>query len=190
LLISFGFSNPQILLPEKVSKNLIQFNNGGNAILLLKTLEELKKDKVNNWKDRANFQLIILQNISKLYDPKFPENAPTLYTNVMPPMGYDSGVSPNEVKDPTQKKDYEKRISENAKNQNDAKIQKAIRNLISDMADSISKLEPMIQKEFKSNLRIQDLPAPLKAIVLTVVEEKIKVASRIPFPTGGVVMPK
>lgn len=182
----------QIALPEKVNTNLAQFKKNGEADALLEAIHELANHQVNELSDRVKLQLTLLAGSCSAFDPNYDTNPPPpIQVHVMPPMGYDSGVSPDTIKDQTQKKVYEKRIAENTQCAKQHQIQRAIRDLISDIGNSMVRLDPSIQKEVESSPLIQELPASVKALVMSASEEKRKKeANKTLHPTEGAVVPK
>lgn len=108
----------------------------------------------------------LLRELDPLIDPGYDvENPPAIYVHVLPPQGYDSGISPDRVKDPKERADYAKRIEDNAKLAGKHAIQKGIRDRIGLLAFELAQLDQKTITDLKIEDTITNLPPNLKKLL-------------------------
>lgn len=118
-------------LPKQVNEAYMSYKQTSDPDLLSKAIASIDRQPVSGASDMITLRAALLKKIASEYDPTYDSNPPPpVQANVMPPVGYDSGVSPMNVSDPIARAEYEKRIAENAANARQHKIQTSIRRLM------------------------------------------------------------
>jgi hypothetical protein len=106
-------SNPQNVR-QHFNEKIASFRQNGNLSDMYEAERMLNNQQQLPIEDNSlcHIELIeaVIERIDPNYDTKTP---PPIFTHVLPPPGYDSGIDPKVIKDAVQRADYERRIAEN-----------------------------------------------------------------------------
>lgn len=120
----------------EADKMLHKFDSTKEPDWLLKAIASVEHQKTKTAEDAISVRVALLRKLASYYDPSYDTNPPpVVQLHVMPPMGYDTGVPPEQVTDPAQRADYVKRLEENRINSQRHKTQTAIRKLMSNVVN-------------------------------------------------------
>lgn len=148
----------QDISPE-AEKMMKQFESKKDPDWLLKAIAATARQETSGVEEKIAIRVALLRRLAAYYDPTYDVNPPPpVQSHVMPPLGYDTGVSPELVTDPTLKEDYARRIEENRINSQRNKTQTAIRGLMSEVVDLSLKVAHGDPKSAEIQLQDQKMP--------------------------------
>ena len=136
-----------------------QFESTKEPDWLLRAIAATDRQKTNGVEEMIAIRIALLKRLTAYYDAAYDVNPPPpIQSHVMPPMGYDTGVSPAVVTDPKLREDYARRIAENKRNSQSHQIQTAIRQLMSKVVYLSLNAEHGNIRNVEMRLQGQELP--------------------------------
>ncbi len=117
----------QRILPDS-ERMLTEFETSKDPDWLSKAIAMTQHQEADFPEEAIANRMALVKRLSSYYNPSYDANPPALpQVNVMPPMGYETGVQPEEIEDLQLREDYQNRIEENIINSREHKVQTAIR---------------------------------------------------------------
>lgn len=191
LAMTPNFLWSQNLLPDGIRAMLDQYKTSADSDLLAKAIAQTRLISNTNTIETIKTRLALLKALSSYYDPAYDTiPPPQVQATVMPPVGYDSGVSPDLIKDVQQRADYEKRISENVLNARKRKVQQAIRDVLAETSTLVAKLSEEENRILKMDSLLNGVSQQLANHLSKEVAERKAAANKTLHPTGGAAVPK
>lgn len=164
-------------LPLEIEKKFEEFKKTRDPDSLAKIIRTTNKLKKEDFTNTIKVNITLLNKLSDIYDPAFDDTPPRLpQAQVMPPVGYDSGVSPELIEDPVLRDDYKRRIEENKLNAKNYAVQNHIGILMDKVVYLIMSSQGNDLEKFKEEVRVQKVNLKIqKALILRAEKYKLEI---------------
>lgn len=138
LCSQLGFASSTYELPTKIETLIERYEQYSDVDSLEKAFFMNYDGK--DLSDRVSFtnHIAILRRVSCHYDDRYGTVRVLISSHATPPDGYDSGISPDVVEDPVERRKYVQRIEENKRKARWYRVQDAIRREMRYVADKMA----------------------------------------------------